>query len=212
MHWIKKDNTGKVIDLFHEKWNETFEYTEEEYFRGFDGQIYSYSEMQSTNYKERESAYLYKKNSDKLNEQYIPKQYDSIKVFAKTYLKVNPPKDTEEKMLLSGLYETWQLGNYVVGDIRNYAGQTWECHQAHNNATFPDINPNKQQTWATFWRPLHGKSKETARPWTKPWAGTTDMYHTGEYMIYADGKVYKCKSNTNFSPEEYAAAWEVVNE
>lgn len=27
-------------------------------------------------------------------------------------------------------------------------------------------------------------------------------------MIYTDGNIYKCVSNTVYSPEEYAAAWE----
>lgn len=149
--------------------------------------------------------------NSKLNAMYIPSASASMQVFAKSYLKSNPPQTVEEKMLLSGLYETWQLGNYVIGDIRNYAGQTWECHQAHDNSIYPDIIPSNSQTWATFWRPLHGTTVETARPWTKPWAGTTDMYHTGEYMVYTDGKIYKCKSDTVYSPEEYAPAWEVIN-
>ena len=29
-----------------------------------------------------------------------------------------------------------------------------------------------------------------------------------EYMIWTDGKVYECKRDTNFSPTEYAQAWE----
>lgn len=34
------------------------------------------------------------------------------------------------------------------------------------------------------------------------------MYKTGEYMIWTDGNTYKCIQDTNFSPEEYAQAWE----
>ena len=113
------------------------------------------------------------------------------------------------KLAVSGLYDIWVLGKYEVGDIRNYAGQTWECWTAHDNATYPDINPDNPQTWANFWKPLHGTSKETARPWTKPCAGTTDMYLTGEYMVYTDGKIYKCLSDTVYSPEEYAAHWQI---
>lgn len=29
-------------------------------------------------------------------------------------------------------------------------------------------------------------------------------------MIFTDGKVYLCKQDTNFSPTDYAQAWEVV--
>ena len=30
-------------------------------------------------------------------------------------------------------------------------------------------------------------------------------------MIYTDGKTYQCKQDTNFSPEDYAQAWEVYD-
>ena len=145
-----------------------------------------------------------------LSARYIPSETQSMKAFAKAYLAANPLQSDEEKLLVSGLIEEWAPGNYKVGDVRNHAGQTWECHQAHDNAVYPDINPDNPSTWATFWRPLHGKSEETARPWVKPCAGTTDMYHAGEYMVYTDGKIYRCKSDTVYSPEEYAQAWEVV--
>lgn len=45
----------------------------------------------------------------------------------------------------------------------------------------------------------------------KPQYGTTDMYHAGEYMVYTDSKTYRCRQDTNFSPEDYPAAWEVAN-
>ena len=51
--------------------------------------------------------------------------------------------DTDDKRIrASGLYEDWVKGSYQVGDIRNANGQTWECFQAHDNATHPDIRPD----------------------------------------------------------------------
>ena len=150
-----------------------------------------------------------KLNARLLSAQYIPNETKSVAAFARYYLAQNQPSTTEEKLEVSGLYSDWELGSYKVGDIRNHAGQTWECWQAHDNAIYPDINPDNPQTWANFWRPLHGTSAETARPWVKPWAGTTDMYRAGEYMVYTDGKTYKCLADTVYSPEEYAQAWEV---
>ena len=144
-----------------------------------------------------------------LNRQYIPSESKSATALLRAMLKATPLSDDDEKIVVSGLYEPWALGKYEVGDIRNNAGQTWECHTAHDNAVYPDITPSNPQTWANFWRPLHGKSAATSRPWAKPQYGTTDMYHTGEYMVYTDGKVYRCLSDTVYSPEEYAAAWEV---
>lgn len=149
-------------------------------------------------------------NGELLSRKYVPSETESVVAYVRTLLKAAPISIDETKMQVAGLYESWQLGNYAVGDIRNYAGQTWECHQAHDNAVYPDITPDNPQTWATFWRPLHGKTKETARPWVKPWAGTTDIYHTGEVMVYTDGKIYRCKADTVYSPEEYAQDWEEV--
>ena len=117
----------------------------------------------------------------------------------------------DQRLRVSGLYEDWAPGAYQAGDIRNHGGQTWECHQAHDNATYPDITPDNPQTWANFWRPLHGKSPETARAWVQPKYGTTDIYRVGEYMIWTDGLVYRCLRDTNFSPAEYAPDWEVEN-
>ena len=37
--------------------------------------------------------------------------------------------------------------------------------------------------------------------------GAHDMYKQGEYMIWTDGAVYCCKSDTIFSPGDYAQAW-----
>ena len=113
----------------------------------------------------------------------------------------------DQRIRASGLYDDWTEGSYAVGDIRNAQGQTWECFQAHDTATYPDINPDNA-AWYTFWRPLHGTSPETARPFV-PVQGAHDLYRSGEYMVYTDGLTYRCLSDTNYSPEEYGAAWEV---
>lgn len=142
-----------------------------------------------------------------LNKLYIPNRARSVNAQVKYVLAGDTASD-EYKLSTAGLYSEWEPSSYAVGDIRNHAGQTWECIQAHDNAIYPDITPDNPQTWHTFWKPLHGKSSGTARPWVKPQFGTTDMYLAGEYMIYTDGKKYKCLSDTVYSPEEYAQAWE----
>ena len=114
----------------------------------------------------------------------------------------------DKRLRASGLYEDWAEGAYSVGDIRNAKGQTWECFQAHDTATYPDINP-ENAAWFTFWRPLHGTTPETARPFV-PVQGAHDMYRAGEYMVYTDGKTYRCLSDTNFSPDDYPQAWEAA--
>lgn len=125
-------------------------------------------------------------------------------------------EDDEDRLHVTVLYDDWTAGNHTVGEVYNtHAGslgdeweQTWECFQAYDNETYPDIVPGNA-AWYTFNRPLHGKSKETARPFV-PVQGAHDMYRTGEYMIFTDGKTYRCKQDTNFSPTDDAAAWEVV--
>lgn len=114
--------------------------------------------------------------------------------------------DDDKRIRASGLYEDWALGAYIVGDIRNTDDQTWECYQTHDNAVYPDIVPGND-AWYTFWRPLHGKTKETARPFV-PVQGSHDIYRDGEYMIWTDGTTKKCVQDTNFSPDDYPAAWE----
>lgn len=118
--------------------------------------------------------------------------------------------DDDKRIRASGLYEDWTLGAYTEGDIRNTEDQTWECFQTHDNAVYPDIVPGNA-AWYTFWRPLHGKTKETARPFV-PVQGSHDIYRYGEYMIWTDGTTKKCvaPNGTNFSPDDYPAAWENV--
>lgn len=113
-----------------------------------------------------------------------------------------------ERITISVLYPDWAAGAHTVGEIYNAGGQTWECYAAYDNATYPDVKPGNA-AWRTFNRPLHGTSPATARPFAQP-TGAHDMYHAGEYMIWTDGKTYRCKSDTAYSPADYAAAWEVT--
>lgn len=117
--------------------------------------------------------------------------------------------DDDSRLRIAPLYIPWASGVFEVGAVRNAGDQTWECHQAHSCITHPDIVPGST-AWPTFWRPLHGKTPETARPWVKPENGTTDIYHVGECMIWTDGRILRAIRDTNFSPEEYAADWEEV--
>lgn len=98
----------------------------------------------------------------------------------------------------------WKEGAYVIGDVRMYEGAPYKCVQAHDSTSNPSWNP----TVASLWMQYHGTTKETARPWVQP-AGAHDMYKENEYMIWED-KIYRCISNTTYSPFDYAANWEVV--
>lgn len=175
---------------------------------------YKYSGGEIVKRTDEEKAAERKAKQDALlQKRYIPSVNDSVNAFVQSLiLKESASFDVDMKIKTAGVYDKWAAGKYEVGDIRTNAGQVWECWTAHDNAIYPDITPDNPQTWANFWRPLHGKSPETARPWVKPQYGTTDMYHAGEYMVWTDGNTYECVSDTVYSPDEYAQAWRVVGE
>ena len=116
----------------------------------------------------------------------------------------------DETITVAALYPDWTEGTYEVGDIRLALGQPWKCRQAHDTETYPDITPDGS-AWRTFWVPFHGTTPETALSWVEP-TMAEDMYKSGEYMVWTDGQTYKCVSDTNFSPEDYPEAWEVVQD
>lgn len=139
--------------------------------------------------------------------------YSSLEPIMKVISKLLDPNSSilefssDEKIELQSLYPAWSSGNHVVGEIYTANDQVWECYQAYDNATYPDINPSNA-AWYTFNRPLHGKSQMTAREFIHP-TGAHDIYHADEYMIF-NNKMYRCKSDTSYSPDEYAAAWENI--
>ena len=112
----------------------------------------------------------------------------------------------DEKIWICGIYPEWQSGVHSVGEVFVAKGQVWECFQAYDNSVYPDITPDNS-SWNTFNRPLHGKTIKTAMPFVAP-TGAHDMYKSGEYMIY-NGKIYLCVSDTVYTPDEYASAWQI---
>ena len=143
-----------------------------------------------------------------LTARYIPSEAQSAAAVGRLVLAQMAGLDDDARIRVSGLYEPWAAGQIEVGDIRNSGGQTWECFQAHDCAVYPDIKPGGA-AWFTFWRPLHGKSPETARPFV-PVQGAHDMYKIGEYAVFEDA-LYRCAQDTAYSPADYAPAWEKLN-
>lgn len=111
-----------------------------------------------------------------------------------------------DRLAAGALYPRWTAGAHSTGDIYTARGQVWECIQAYDNVVYPDIVPGNA-AWGTFHRPLHATAPEQARPFVAP-TGAHDIYKAGEYMTL-DGTLYKCLTDTAYSPAEYAAAWEV---
>lgn len=112
---------------------------------------------------------------------------------------------------LGPLLEPWKAGtaespiDYAAGDVRTYNGQPWKCVQAHDHHGELGWEPGTVSMWGAY----HATDAHHALPWAKP-TGAHDMYKTGQYMIWTDGKTYRCIQNTDRSPDEVAQAWEAV--
>ena len=107
-----------------------------------------------------------------------------------------------------GLVEDWAPGAFTVGAVRNHAGQTWECCQAHDSAANPDWAPGAVPA---LWRPYHSSDPAYARPYVAP-SGAHDAYQTGEVMLWSDGQIYRAKQDALvYAPDVLPDAWEVVH-
>lgn len=107
------------------------------------------------------------------------------------------------------LFEIWEPGVFKEGDVRTDrdTGYPYECITSHDSAT------NQGEDWTiknrALWKPWHSRNAEYALPYEQP-TGAHDMYRAGEYAIWTDGTIQRCKEDTNFSPEDYPQAWEKV--
>lgn len=103
----------------------------------------------------------------------------------------------------------WKPGVFEADkDVRMYEGIPYKCVQGHDSTANPGWNPADTPA---LWMQYHGTTPETARPWVAP-TGAHDMYKQGEYMIWTDGAVYRCESDTAFSPGDYAQAWTKITQ
>lgn len=125
-----------------------------------------------------------------------------------TYAAAAPNMTTKMLIENRALCAKWDYGKHTANEIRTVENYPFKCRQDHDTEIYPDIVPGGA-SWATFWIPYHGLSVDTALPWIAP-TGAHDMYLVGEYMIFTDGLIYRCKADTAYSPIEYADAWEVA--
>ena len=96
----------------------------------------------------------------------------------------------------------------AVGAPVSHDGQIYALIQPHNAAHYPNTTP---KTLAALWRVKHTKNPKKAKPFVHP-TSTSDMYLVGECMIWTDGTVKRAIRDTAYSPDEYAADWETVEE
>lgn len=141
----------------------------------------------------------------------ITEALESVIRYARQKLlsEITESDDKTEGIACKGLFPVYEQNHsYSVGDVRLHptTGNPKECILAYDGAVQPDWTIDT----ATLWKPWHSRKPEYALPWEAP-TGAHDIYKSGEYMIWTDGSVYKCIQDTNFSPVEYAQAWEIYN-
>lgn len=116
---------------------------------------------------------------------------------------------TADEVIEAGpLLPTWKPGRFETGDVRTRHRQPWRCVQGHDSTGQANWGPGEAHS---LWAPYHAKSEANALPWVQPY-GAHDMYKEGEYMIWNDENVYRCKMDTVYSPAEYPQAWEAVTD
>lgn len=135
-----------------------------------------------------------------------------LRIFLEQAAQKNVTETTTAKEVnaMSTLFPVYrQAGQYKVGDIRTDPDtrQPFRCILAYD----ADVQPDWNLSTPTLWIPYHGTDLDSAYPWKAP-TGAHDMYKVGEYMTFTDAKIYKCLSDTNYSPSDYAQAWDVQNE
>ena len=106
------------------------------------------------------------------------------------------------------LFQTYvQNKQHEVGEVALHpdTGYPYECMTAYDGSV--------QQDWTidnrALWKPWHSRSAEYALPWEAPTAAY-DMYKSGEYMIWTDGTVRRCKTDTDRGPDVLPDNWETV--
>lgn len=100
----------------------------------------------------------------------------------------------------------WTPAVYKAGDVRSENGIPYKCAQGHDSTDNPNWTPSLEPA---LWFQYHGTTPETARPFVAP-TGAHDMYQADEYMIWTDGKIYKCITDTAYTPEQYEQAWKLI--
>lgn len=103
MRWIKKDESGKVVMASNGKFDETFELSEEEYDVGFDGKLYSETELQSDDYLTRKNTF---DNSIALIELRNQREEECFSVINRGALWYDRLTE-EQKQELSAWYQAW---------------------------------------------------------------------------------------------------------
>lgn len=103
MKYIKRNLYGNVEAASEIKFDDTYELADEEYDVGFDGKLYSASEMQSTDYLTRKAEYDKNANLSVIRAQRETECFSVINRGTLWYEKLT----AEQKNELSVWYQNW---------------------------------------------------------------------------------------------------------
>jgi hypothetical protein len=110
---------------------------------------------------------------------------------------------------LAPIIQVWRPSKYEAGDVRTDGGIPYTCiPPGHDSTGNPGWRPSASKT---LWMQTHGTDVASARPWIAP-TGAHNMYKAGECMIWTDDLVWRCVSDTVYSPVDYPQAWEVAQD
>lgn len=99
-----------------------------------------------------------------------------------------------------------QNKQHEAGEVATHpeTGYPYECMTSYDGTV--------QQDWTidnrTLWKAWHSRNPEYALPFVA--TGAHDMYKVGEYMIWTDGTVRRCKADTDRGPDVLPDNWETV--
>lgn len=112
--------------------------------------------------------------------------------------------DAETASAHTDMFEDWQSDvSYKAGQIRKYEDVLYKIIQDHTSQA--DWSPSNTPTLYDAFVITESGYEE----WKKP-TGAHNAYDKGKIVLFK-GKLYKSLIDGNtYSPEEYAAAWEVV--
>lgn len=110
------------------------------------------------------------------------------------------------------LTDKWRAGTmenpvvYELGEICNYNGQVYSCHQAHTHSGEAGWEPD---TASSLWHIKHTTDVTNPKPFVQP-LGSHDVYMNGEAVIFEE-KVYICAmDNCAYSPSAYPQGWKLA--
>lgn len=104
----------------------------------------------------------------------------------------------------ANMFISWtEVGSYNINDYRTYGGKLYKCLQEHTGQA--DWTPD---TSTSLWKEV-GVTENGIQEWSQP-ISSSDVYMTGDEVIY-NGVHYKSLIDNNvWSPTDYPQGWEIV--